>query len=179
MFDITAPHDSCILWSIEIVPVPAFALVFLPAATCRWMTSANGNYPAKSSGLPSKTVTRAPSGVRCNVNWPAASRPSVKVEQQMSQSQKNTGPRTAFAMLVPEAMSPDLAFITTSNANNLPLPSFRNEVRHTGLAHLPSMSILYMDFFDRIPTCAMPHGLRGPEEEMIQRRRGDRLFRGR
>jgi hypothetical protein len=77
----------------------------------------------------------------CSVNWPAASSPSVKIKLHVSQSQKNMGVWPALLAPRSELISTDLAVISDSNANSLPLPSFRNEARHSGLAHLPSMGI--------------------------------------
>lgn len=57
----------------------------------------------------------------------------------VSQSQKNTGDWLVF-VVAREEMSADLTLVPASKANSFPVPSFRNEAGHIGLAHLPSMA---------------------------------------
>jgi len=143
----------------------------------RQITSAHRNHPAWSRRRP-KSGTRTPSRIPCNVNWPAASSPSVRVKLHVSQSQKKIGAWPVLALPGFEVISPDLAVINDSDANSLPLPSFRKEARHTGLAHLPSMGILYVEFSGRIPDFAHDAQIVGTSQsEMIWRANGGRFFR--
>jgi hypothetical protein len=98
----------------------------------------------------------------------------VKLRLQNSQSQKNTGVRLIAR---PEPESRDLAIATDSKANNFPFPSFRNKAVHVGLAHLPSMGIVYVKFSRRTQNFAHAPQLVGISWlEMIWRRKWGNAF---
>jgi hypothetical protein len=100
------------------------------------------------------------------------------VELHVSQSQKNIGVRPVLVLPGFAVKSAVPALIPTSNANNLPVPSFRNEAAHTGLAHLPSMGVLCVKFSGRFPNFAHAAHIVGvlQTKDDLKKRMGEGFF---